>query len=395
MYRAALEFLPRLSTSFNWKAYRMQNTRFSRAGFVTMAAILCLLVSVAAAWDYSVGQEYLVVAGGGSIDIAVSGYSVPSFVDWNNDGLSDLVVGCRDILICETGICEYGKVRVYLNVGDDEQPAFDNFFFVQSEGQDLAVPNGGCLDCFPRVVYWDGDYRKDLLVGQSDGTVSLFLNTGTDESPAFGPGSKVQVGVVGAETDIAVMARATPCVTDWNHDGRKDLLVGSFDGKFHLFLNEGTDSLPVFYSSVVIESGGADLSVPSGRSSPFVVDLTGDGKKDILTGNTDGQVLLYENVGTDSSPEFAGYVQVESDYVPIDLVGTPRSRPFVCDWDSNGYYDLLVGAGDGKVHLYFGPICVAPLAGDVNGDCIVNFSDLAILAYNWLACNLDIAEACN
>jgi hypothetical protein len=102
------------------------------------------------------------------------------------------------------------------------------------------------------------------------------------------------------------------------------------------------------------ETDGSYLFVPSSRSSPDVLDLDGDGKKDLLTGNTNGQLLLYINTGTDSDPFFSGYSLVESDGVAIDLPGTPRSRPFVCDWTSDGYLDVLVGAADGKVHLYQG-----------------------------------------
>jgi len=36
------------------------------------------------------GPEEIIKANGG--DIKVPGYSVPSFVDWNNDGLRDLVI---------------------------------------------------------------------------------------------------------------------------------------------------------------------------------------------------------------------------------------------------------------------------------------------------------------
>ena len=36
----------------------------------------------------------------------------------------------------------------------------------------------------------------------------------------------------------------------------------------------------------------------------------------------------------------------------IDLTGIPRSRPVVGDLDADGLPDLLVGAGDGRVHWY-------------------------------------------
>jgi hypothetical protein len=43
-------------------------------------------------------------------------------------------------------------------------------------------------------------------------------------------------------------AIAHPTVYDWNHDGKKDLIIGEFEkkAKFRVFLNEGTDSKPKF-----------------------------------------------------------------------------------------------------------------------------------------------------
>jgi hypothetical protein len=104
----------------------------------------------------------------------------------------------------------------------------------------------------------------------------------------------------------------------------------------------------------LVQDNGTDLVVPAARSSPHVVDLDADGKKDILSGDTEGQLLFYYNSGSDASPSFSGYSLVEADSVPINLPDYPRSRPFVCDWNADGVLDILVGAGDGLVRLYEG-----------------------------------------
>lgn len=290
----------------------------------------------------NLGPEELVQSGG--FNISVPGYSVPSYVDWDNDGIMDLVVG-------EGPDSTYqGKVRIYLNTGAASDPKFSGFFYAQSAGSDLVCTASGCLGCFPRTVYWDGDARKDLLVGQTDGTVKIFLNTGTDEKPTFDAGTLLQVGL----SNINVGSRATPVVIDWDNDGVKDLAVGALDGKIHLFINEGTDTSPDFLVGTFAQENGSDLAVFSARSSPVILDLDDDGNKDLLAGNTNGQLLFYSNTGTDSSPLFSGYLLVESDGVAIDLSGYARSRPFVCDWTGDGYLDVLIGASDGKVHLYQG-----------------------------------------
>jgi hypothetical protein len=293
----------------------------------------------------NLGPEEIVQAGG--LNISVPGYSVPSYMDWNNDGKKDLIVG--------EGSGSYaGKVRVYLNEGTASNPQFSSYFFAQSNGSDLTCPGSGCLGVFPRVVSWDGDGRKDLLAGQSNGTIKIFMNTGSDSVPTFDTGTLLQVGAAGSKVNIDVGSRATATVLDWDNDGAKDLVIGALDGRIHLFINEGTDTAPDFLVETFAQEDGSPLVVSPSRSSPAILDLDGDSKKDLLTGNTNGQLLLYSNVGTDSNPLFLGYSLVESDGVPIDLSGTPRSRPLVCDWTGDGYLDVLIGAADGRVHLYQG-----------------------------------------
>jgi hypothetical protein len=322
------------------------------------------------------GPEELVQADG--FDIQVPGYSVPSLADWNNDGLADLIVG-------EGNYANPGKVRIYLNVGTESQPQFFDYCYAQCAGADLTVPASGCLGCFPRVVYWDMDARKDLLIGLADGTVAIFGNMGTDDNPTFIPGVRVQVTSPGFDLDVG--NRATPTFLDWNSDGMTDLVVGALDGRIHLYINCGCGGAvpPKFYFTDPIGDfaleDGWDLTVPSARSSPAVLDLDGDGRKDLLTGNTEGELLLYRNVGTDANPEFSGYSLVESNGVPINLAGSPRSRPFVCDWTGDGYLDVLIGAGDGKIHLYQS----VPQPGDMDKDYDVDFADFAWFILYWQA----------
>lgn len=99
---------------------------------------LSVLVALAAAPSSQaqlvLGAAELVGADGG--DIAVPGYSVPSLVEWDEDGLPDLIVG-------EGSGTYTGKVRVYRNIGTGFQPQFSTYTYAQSNGADLELLGGG------------------------------------------------------------------------------------------------------------------------------------------------------------------------------------------------------------------------------------------------------------
>jgi len=203
-------------------------------------------------------------------------------------------------------------------------------------------------------------------VGTADGRIQLLLNTGTDANPQFGTPTYIQVGPAGSKTDLNVGARAAFDIVDWNDDGKADLVVGGLDGRVHVFLNDATSGAPDFPTDTVLQNGASDLLVPSGRASVAVADINGDGRKDLVVGNTDGQLLVYPNVGTDAAPAFAGSQPILASGTPLALAGTTRSRPFLVDFNHDGTLDVLMGAADGLVRWYDGQPQQAPTAGDFN-----------------------------
>ena len=326
-----------------WRRVRMK--RLVSLSIVLLAGSVFSAAALANTGVINLGPEEILKAKGQ--EIVVPGYSVPSFEDWNNDHRKDLIIG-------EGGGGVNGKIRVYLNVGTEADPCFADYFYVKLyESYDLTIPSDGCLGCFPRLVDWDQDLGMDLLVGCSDGTVKIFTNFGTVNASVFTGGVDL---ITGSAFTLDVGSRATPSLVDWNNDGMTDVIAGGLDGAIHVYYNCGCGGYipPRFNTSpvegVFVPANGRDLIVPSGRSSPTVIDADGDGKKDLITGNTDGQILYYRNVGTDYFPMFEGYTMVQSGGQPIDLAGSLRSRPFVCYWNGgkDKRWDLLVGYGDGK-----------------------------------------------
>lgn len=58
---------------------------------------------------------------------------------------------------------------------------------------------------------------------------------------------------------------AAPTVTDWNGDGKKDLLVGQFySAKIRLYTNLGSDADPKFEGFEYLKAGGEEIKLTSG-----------------------------------------------------------------------------------------------------------------------------------
>lgn len=53
-----------------------------------------------------------------------------------------------------------------------------------------------------------------------------------------------------------------PWVADVDGDGKRDLVVGDFSGLFHLYHNEGTNQEPRYAKAVNLKAGGVDAKVP-------------------------------------------------------------------------------------------------------------------------------------
>ena len=92
--------------------------------------------------------------------------------------------------------------------------------------------------------------------------VALAEDTTTPNASTLGEPSKLEADGTPINVDVG---HAAPHVTDWNNDGKPDLLVGQFgEGKLRIFLNEGTAKDPKFTTYAYFKADGEDATVPSG-----------------------------------------------------------------------------------------------------------------------------------
>ncbi len=79
-------------------------------------------------------------------------------------------------------------------------------------------------------------------------------------APNYDPYYLLQEG----STTIDCGYYGSPCVTDWNNDGMKDLVLGIFTGgNIWFYANENTNEDPVFNSHTVMQADGVNITLPA------------------------------------------------------------------------------------------------------------------------------------
>jgi len=269
-------------------------------------------------------------------DLDVGNYSTPFVIDWNNDGKKDLIIGNGN-----------GHISYFENNRTDGIPTFTTSSSVLYQSSFLA----------PFVVNWNSGNRKDIIIGDNLGKVKFYQNTGSDTAPCF--------VVASAQKIVEVSDSAVPFVVDWNNDTKKDLVVGDGDGKIRLFINTGTDNSPSFGTGTLIKANGLPIDVGD-NAAPFVVtDFNNDGKKDLLIGERYGKITCYLNQGEDGSPTFTTDFFLQANGSDINV--GDYATPFVVDWNNDGLKDLIVGNFDGELILYLAKKTVVNTPGRAIG----------------------------
>ncbi|KJV05737.1 FG-GAP repeat domain-containing protein [Methylocucumis oryzae] len=125
---------------------------------------------------------------------------------------------------------------------------------------------------------------------------------------------------------------------DIDGDGDIDVFIGGSDGNTLLFRNIGTSVSPSFAS----ESSNLGLTDVGISAAPAFADIDGDGDLDAFIGERYGSIVFFRNNGTALNPSFVK----EADN--FGLIQEPNFvRPAFADIDGDGDLDAFVGTGDG------------------------------------------------
>jgi FG-GAP-like repeat len=298
--------------------------------------------------------------------------------DFDGDGLLDLVVGRYwERLEDDPNPRIHG--RLYKNVGTRQKPRFEVRDASSGAPFTEALQRVDvCRQNSVRAVDWDNDGRTDLIAGDTDGYVWLFRNLTSALAPLFDAGVRLDAGskplrVYGEQELMSAGGYARPAIADWNNDGRKDLLVADGRGWLTLYLNQGTDAHPVLAAGQRVLAAGKPID-GTGRASVLVTDWDGDGKKDVILGmvgedvsanyawphinedpRNDRGFLFYKNIGSDASPVLTTPRWIKAG--PAGGKAIDFERPNLgayIDWDGDGVKDFIACEFERDVRLFKG-----------------------------------------
>jgi len=289
--------------------------------------------------------------------------------------------GRTDLLV---GYRYADKVALCVNTGSPDNPALTTSVNLQAGGVDICLPSDGCGAPAPWVCDYDHDGKRDLLVGSGrEGYVYFYRNINTDAAPILASGVKLMVG----SSPLSVSLRATPYVYDWDGDGLDDLLCGNGEGYVYFFKNIGTAQVPAYAAGKPVQAEGKDLKLGI-RSVVRIFDWDGDGVND-LVGSSDTGVYWCRNIGTRTSPVLLAPVALR---VPVTggnsapIYTGPRMRLDLVDWNGDGVIDILLGNANGTLTYYEGyRFAFKSVSPPSAGRCAVQWNSAPYLKYHVFA----------
>ena len=263
----------------------------------------------------------------------------PAFIDYDADGLTDLVVGNYSYFKPFNG--RDARLFLFKNIGTATQPKFqlidDNWLNFK------ALSNIDFVNFSPTFGDMDSDGDLDMLVGEDTGTLFYVENKGGAARP-------LSMGTPQAIwKNIQAGTSCKPQIVDLNRDGLPDIVTGTRTGILRYFQNIGTRTQPDFSTTATNNFLGKvnviDLGFATGFAAPQFIDF--NGKYRLFVGAENGRISVYDNIEDSLRGTFH---LVNPDYGKIR--DGWRSTPIVKNINGDAQLEMFIGNFRGGLTAY-------------------------------------------
>jgi len=279
----------------------------------------------------------------------VNGVTFPSayFEDVDADGVKDIVVSPNlygnDFPNSQPNLKESNWF--YKNTGTNTAPSFQ--FVSTNFLQDQMIEVGD--NAAPAFADYDADGDLDMFIGQLTSTdvvarIALYENTGSASQPAFKLKTEDYLGL-----STLLIFNIKPQWVDITGDGKTDLVftATSFQNLLTSLYYIANQSDGAFdFRGQTVKSTGFGLIR---TENAHVTDVNQDGAMDVLLGKSTGAVEYWRNTGKAGSFNFtkesAGYLGLGT--------SLQRQNPSIAtgDLDGDGKADLILGDQTGILKI--------------------------------------------
>jgi len=305
-----------------------------------------------------------------SIDLGTD--SNPIFIDYNQDGLLDILVGTSGENN-ETGQVIALRLVLFENVGDQNNPAFK---LVDDDYLGFSINTG--FNVNPTIALGDinGDGVEDIIISDTSGDLFYYENTANvGEEYTFAQ-------AVFPFMDLDIGGTVEVHIYDYNGDGLGDLFMGEQNnntgdngvGSINYAQNMGTVGNPFFennvdnlpntptFNYVNVRTGAAG----SIFASP-VIFKAGDRLLGLF-GTDQGCLQLWELVENDPNAS-----ATQLDACLGDIQEGQQTSIDVADIDNDDYFEIVVGNKRGGIAIYNSIIRI---------DGVISSTDVQVLNSN-------------